>query len=191
MKLEVIKKEVNPLVENAKEIKIKSKYDLVTAADMLSKFNKYSDAVEEEKQKVTKPLNEALKAERGRWKPIEEVLDKAIGIVRGKITDYQTSEVRKLKEKENKIAEKISSGKISLDTGIEKIESLGSIDNQVVAESGMIKFKTVKKFEVVDLVKLPMAYHLADEVGIRKCMVAGVELPGVRYYEEQVPANYR
>jgi hypothetical protein len=61
----------------------------------------------------------------------------------------------------------------------------------VSAASGAIKFVSVRVFEVMDLSLVPLDYHLANEVAIRKAMIAGIELPGVKYETIQRPSNYR
>lgn len=46
-------------------------------------------------------------------------------------------------------------------------------------------FKRVKKSDLNDI----RIEELANETAIRNAMVANLELPGVRYYTEQVPIN--
>ncbi len=64
----IIKKELSPIVEKANSIKIINEKDLLEATEMLSQVNKIKDKITLEKEKVVLPLNEALKAERARWK---------------------------------------------------------------------------------------------------------------------------
>ncbi len=69
------------------------------------------------------------------------------------------------------------------------MENLDKPVDKVNTQSGKISFKEVEKFEVEDISKLPIEYHLADEVAIRNAMKANIHLEGVRYYKEQVPIN--
>lgn len=189
----VIKKEVSPVLKKAQGIEIKNGDDMKVAVELLSNLNKHLDSVTEEKEKVTKPLNEALKAERGRWKPIETELEEAINSVRSKMISYQTEETRRQKQEEAKIEARVGEGKgkLKFETAIKKIDEIEKAEATVSTDSGVVKFKTVKKFEVMDITMVPKEFLLADEVAIRKEMVSGREVKGVRYYEEQVPLNFR
>lgn len=189
----LIERETSNLIENAESIIIENEKQKSDATILLSQTNKMLDRVTFEKEKVTRPLNEALKAERGRWKPIEATLESAILILRKKLGTYQTEQKRIADEKEAKIIDRVGEGKgkFSADTAVRKLDEIEKPSEVVNTNAGTIKFRTDKKFEVTDLAQLPLEYHMANEVSIRVAMKNGVELPGVRYWEEQVPINYR
>lgn len=191
--LAVYEKKVYPLAEEADALEIKSPDDMKTATELLSKLNKQMDAVEEEEDKVLKPLKEAVKAEQSRWKPFKEALKPAIDSLRKRMGAYQTKADEEAAKKKAKIAERIGEGKgkLKIETAIKKSEEVTGPEATVATESGMVKFRTDRKFEVTDLSKLPIEYHLANEVLIRKMMKEGTELPGVRYWDEKVPVNSR
>lgn len=191
--LALIEKEVSPIVSKAKSLAIFDDKTMTGGAELLSTLNLRLDKITEEKERITKPLNEALKAERSRWKPFEIQLDEAIALIRRKMSNYQTEKKRAADEEEARIAARVKEGKGNLkaETAVKKMEEIDRPAGAVTAESGMVKFKTVKVFEVMDLTMLPIEYHLADEVAIRKAMNAGIELPGVKYGTEERPDNYR
>lgn len=189
----LIEKEVSPIVAKAKELEIKDEKSMTGGAEMLSTLNKRLDMITTEKEKVTKPLNEALKAERGRWKPFETILEEAIALLRKKMGSYQTEHKRLADEEEARIAARVKpgTGNLSAATASQKMEEIERPTAVVGAISGVVKFKTVRVFEIIDLSLIPIEYHLADEVAIRKAMNAGIEIPGVKYGTEQRPDNYR
>ena len=189
----LFEQKVSPIFEQAQALEIVDEKGQAEAAELLSHLNKNLDAVTKEKEKVTKPLNEALKAERGRWKPLENFLEEGIAIVRRKMGTYQTEATRKAQEEAAKIAARVGDGKgkLKVETAVRKMDEIETPAQAVVAESGMVKFRTVKKFEVMDVTMLPIEYVLPNEPAIRAAMTKGQELPGVRYYEEQVPVNFR
>ena len=191
--VKVLDKEISPVVKKATSIEIRNPSDMKKATEMLSQINKYADEVEEKKKSVTDPLNAALKAARGLFKPLEEKLEEAIGSIRSSMTSYQTEQRRLEKIEEDKIASRVGEGKgkLKVETAVKKIDEIKKADQNVSAESGSVKFKTVKKFEVMDVTMLPHDYILANETLIRKAMNEGNELPGVRYYTEEVPFNSR
>lgn len=188
-----VEKSYAPIVEKAEALKITDEKSMEEAVELLSKANKGLDLITAEKEKITKPLNEALKAERGRWKPMETVLESAVSILRKGISAYQTEAKRKADEETARLAERVGEGKgkLKAETAIRKMGEIDTPAARVATTSGSLKFRTEKKFEVEDMSKLPLEYHLPDETAIRKAMKEGTELAGVRYYTEEVPINSR
>ena len=186
-----IKKEVSVVVKEAQGIKIKSSDDMTIAVELLSKVNKQLDAVTEEKERITKPLNEALKVEHARWKPIETELETAKTILKKEMTGYQAEQLRLQKIQEEKIEARVEKGTLKFETAARKMGEIEVAPKKVSADSGSVKFKTIKNFQVIDVKKLPVDCLLPDTGMIRKKMNAGIEVDGVRYFEEQQLANFR
>lgn len=191
--LPVIEKEISPIVAQARDLEITDEESKEAATVILSTLNKRNDRITEEKEKITKPLNQALKVERARWKPVETILEEGISIIRTKLTRYQTEAARKAQEEAAKIASRVGEGRghLSAERAVAKIAAIDAPSHTTETDQGAIRFKTVKKFEVMDMTLLPIEFHLADETGIRTAMRNGTELPGVRYFTEQVPDNIR
>lgn len=186
-----IVKEINPIIRKVEGIEIIDKNTMSDGVLLLSQLNKFSDVITKEKEKITKPLNDALREVRGRYKPVELTLDEAILSLKGKISKYQTEAQRKEQEDQQKIADKVASGKLSVDKALTKLENLEEVEEKIQTDAGSVSFRTMKKFEVLDLVKVPIGFHLPNEAKIRKAMMDGIELPGVRYFEEQSVVNKR
>jgi hypothetical protein len=189
----VLEKKVNPLVSRAESFEIKNQRDMEEATKMLSEMNQIGDRIDAEKRKVLDPLNQAIKAERARWKPIETMYENGIQLLRQAMTKWQTEKTRIANEEAAKIAARVGSGKgkLKAETAIAQISEIDRPAATVATEVGAVKFRTVKKYEVVDIKKLPIEFHMPDDVAIKEAMRDGRELPGVRYYEEQVPVNFR
>jgi hypothetical protein len=189
----IIEKEISPALAKAQALEITNEKTITTAAELLSTLNIQLDKITAEKERVTKPLNEALKAERSRWKPIETMLDEAVAIIRKKMTVYQTAQKAEADAEEARIAARVKpgTGNLSVATATLKMEEIERPAATVSSASGAIKFVSVRVFEVMDLSLVPLDYHLANEVAIRKAMIAGIELPGVKYETIQRPSNYR
>lgn len=188
-KLTITSKEITPIEKKISSLVISDQTSLKVATELLSQANSFLDRVIEEKEKVTKPLNEALKAERARFKPLEASLDAIIASIRGKMSIYQTALVKSQKEAEAELAKSLESGDINIEDGIAIIPE--EISKKTETDFGSVQFIEQKKFEVVDLAELPIQYHLANETAIRKAMLAGEELKGVKYWTEMVPRNNR
>lgn len=181
--------QLQPEIESIGNIKIVDEQSLTKATEVLSQANKYAKQLEEDKQKITKPINDALKEIRARYKPLENKLEDIILNIRKSMTSYQTEQMRLQKIEEEKIANRVAKGTLKVETGIRKLEELPQTADKIATQSGKISFKTVKKFEVIDITLIPHKYLIVNETAIRDAMKAGIELPGVKYFEEQVPIN--
>jgi len=179
------------IIEKAQNFIINNENDMKEAVELLSTLNKMKDEITTEKEKVTRPLLDALNAERARWKPQETRLDSVISAIRLGITKFQTALVLKKKEEEEKIAKKLEDGKIKATTAIKKMESLDTVESRVETESGSITFKTVTRFEISNHTIIPREYILLNDTLVREALKGGKKIDGVTYYEEQVPVNKR
>lgn len=181
--------QLQPEIESIGNIKIVDEQSLTKATEVLSQANKYAKQLEEDKQKITKPINDALKEIRARYKPLENKLEDIIFNIRKSMTSYQTEQMRLQKIEEEKIANRVAKGTLKVETGIRKLEELPQTADKIATQSGKISFKTVKKFEVIDITLIPHKYLIVNETAIRDAMKAGIELPGCKYFEEQIPIN--
>lgn len=188
-----ITKQVSVSVQKATELTIKDAESMKEATTLLSSANKVLDSVTKEKEKVTKPLNEALKAERGRWKPIEVQLEEAVSIIRKKMTAYQTVALQQQAQKQENIANRVGEGrgKLTAETAVRQMEAVVSPEETVSTEQGSVQFRTVQKFELEDISKVPLECLILNETMVRDNMRKNIQHAGIRYYEEQVPYNTR
>lgn len=164
---------------------------LTEATERLSQLNKYSDALTKDREAITKPLNESLKAIRAKYKPTETLLEQAITSIRQEMGKYQTKVIQEQKAKEQKIADRITSGNLKLETGLKKIEALPEVITSANTANGAISFRTVKKFRIINVKRIPRDLMIPDEKAIEAQMKAGYAVEGVEYYEEQLPINKR
>lgn len=189
----VIERKLNPIQEQIRDIEVIDEKSERQAAELLSKLNLVGDAMKEKKAKVYDPAWATVVAIRAEWKPKEEMLESAIKLIRRKMNDYRTEAKRIADEAAAKIAARVGEGKgkLKIDTAVRQIDEIDRPTGAVATTVGVVKYKTTPKFEVMDLTLVPIEYHLANEVAIRKAMLADQKLPGVRYFEEQVPLNFR
>lgn len=188
--LEIIK-EVAPIIEKVNTMSITVTDDLVPATELLSRVNKYADALKKDRLSLTSPLEDSLKLIRAKYKPTEEMLKEAVDILKQKMGDFQTEQLRLQREEEQKIADKVESGYIKPETAIEKMGNVEQVDTKVKTGAGSVSFREEKDFTVMDVTMLPAKYLLPNEKEIRIALKAGIELPGCRYFTKQVINNCR
>jgi len=188
--LETIQQEVGSVGRIAV---IKDKDDMLKATETLSKLNVLMDRLVEEKEKITKPLNEALKEVRNKYKPVETVLESEIARIRSVMSVYQTEQVRIQKEEEAKIASRIGEGKgkIKFETATKKMSEIERVDNIVSSDVGTVKFRTDKVLKVVDMNLIPDEYFDLNESKLLKVLKAGVVVAGAVLEDKLIAVNKR
>ena len=193
--LAVIQEEISPIVDTAQKMLITNDDEKAEAAEMLSQLNKAADRVEAEKAKVMRPLLDAQKAERARWKPIETIYEAGITILRRKLGEYQQKQIELKRIADEKIAARVGAGKGKLqpETAIAQMEKNAGPDKKTETDSGVLTFRTDYDFEIIDIDKIPREYLLVDEAKIKKAIKSpeNRNLPGIRVFEIQVPVNKR
>lgn len=190
-----IQKQISPLMDRATNLVVKDEKTMLEAAEILSTINKSLDRITEEKEKVTKPLNQALKVERGRWKPMEDLHETAIAHVRKQMSIYQTKATEVADKEAAKIAARVGEGpgKLKPETAVRKMSEIDAPSKSVSTAAGNVRFKKVQNFEITSVADLPDDYKTVtpNTAAIRKAMFAGIQVAGVRYFTEQVPDNIR
>ena len=161
------------------------------AVELLSSLNRIKDDITEQKELVTRPLLDALNAERAKWKPKELKLEAVITKIRTALTSYQTELVRKQRDEQEAIAKKLEDGKIKPETAIKRMQGVEDVQNTVESATGKITFKTVTTFTVTDWKSVPEEFLVLNETKVREYLKDGKKVPGLEYKDEQVPVNYR
>ena len=189
---QALEKDITPYVTKAQKlVVIESPKDMEKASEMRTQLKTYAKEVKNRKETVTKPAYAAYKAAMALFAPIEDRIEETLNVINKAMISYQTEQKKLADIEEAKIAARVGEGKgkFKFDTAVRKMDAIEKPADKVATKSGGTQFITVKKFEVEDVSKLPVEYILPDEVKIRASMKAGIELPGVRYFTEEVPRN--
>ena len=186
-----IDKESDVVLQHVQSIEVTTDDGLKHAVDELTNIKGISKRIQEEKEKLTKPAMEIVKWARLRFKPAEDSLEQAERVVKVKILGYNAKKAELARIEEAKIAKKVEQGKLKMETAIEKMGNVNRAETKTTGTIGQIVTRKVKKFEIMDSNLLPREYLVPDEVKIRKAVLAGITVPGVRVYEEEQLANTR
>lgn len=191
--VQVIEKKLSPIIAAAEKLEVTDEKSENDATLMLSQLNAVGDAMAEKKAKVYDPAWATVVAIRAEWKPKETILETAIKMIRRKMIAYRTAAQELIDTKEAHIAARVKEGKgnLSAESAVKQMENIEKPTDVVTTGAGIVKYKPVKCFEVMDVTLVPIEYHLIDEVAIRKAMNEGKEVAGVRYFIEQRPVNTR
>lgn len=174
-KLSIVKKEqprpaVLDRVALLSEIKDNSAYGI--ASKLLSEVKDAQRKVEAEKARVVAPLNEALKAERSRWKPIESALEVAESRIKGQMIEFINEQERKKK-------------KIEADQRITKSSTLSKkVEEVAVNKVEEVQVRKIKVLEIFEESLVPIKYREINEQMVRAALNSGQEVPGCRMVEQ-------
>lgn len=188
-----LKKKIATIADQVEGMKIDSVDSLKEAVTILSTLNKFGDAVKEKKELLTKPLNEALKNARKMFSPLEEVYEGAIEMLRSKMGEWQTKQVKMRQEAELAIAERVKEGRgnLTVETAVKKIEALDVVDKEVATVEGLVQFREKKVLKIIDVDLIPREYLVVDEKKLLDDLKNGKIVAGAELDTIQVPANYR
>ena len=185
-----LKAQVSKVVSSAEMVVIKTQEDMAQAVDILGQIKTIGKKITEQKEKITKPLAEALKNARLLFKPLEEQWEEAEKTIKYKMVKYQTLTEAKAAEKIEKIEEKIESGEISFEQGIKKIDGLEP-EQSIATEDFSLKFREDKKMVITDASLVPDEFWIIDEVKLRRDVLSGKEVPGTKIEIIKTPVSGR
>jgi hypothetical protein len=188
-----IETEISPIVANTANLTINSEEDKAQASQILSSLTVYLDRLTADRELITKPINESLKAIRAKYKPLETLLDTAISDIRLKLSKYQTAVVAKQRQEEEKIASRVQEGKgyLKAETAMAKIASMDKPSTKLATDEGQISFRTDRVLDITDVSLIPDKYYVLDESTLLKDLKAGIIITGVTLKEIQTVITKR
>src|SRR3990167_3021367 len=145
-------KSIKLLIE---ELIINSSESMSEAVVFLSQCNKYLDTLVADREKLTKPINESLKAIRDKYRPADTMINEAIISIRSKMSSFQTKQIQIQKEKEAKIAASLEKGTINIEKAMAKIEAISVPDKEVATEQGSVQFRESQGLKITDELAIP------------------------------------
>ena len=194
--LAVVKGQVSKLENQAMQVTITTPEENESAMNLKAKLKEMGKDITDRKEKITKPLNAALKSTRELFAPLEKQLDTAEGIIGKKLLAYKQAMDAKAREDEAKVAKKVEEGKMKLETAEKKLDKIEEtkVDKTTRTDHGTVQFRKIKKVrfaptaaltgeQIVDLAR--SGYFVWDEVKARKDALAGVAIEGATVYEEE------
>lgn len=147
--------------------KITTITQLEEAQALRTELKKQLKAVTDEKDKVARPLLDAIAAERARFAPTIAKYEEAIKKISDILSQYQTEQLKIQKQKEEKI---LSDGRLKTETVITRLAEVEQKDTK-----GFRKHQVLK---VTDLQLIPKEYFDLNESRLLADLKAGKEVKG-------------
>lgn len=168
------------LADNSR-IKVNSQPTLDQAKTSLTQVKEIKKIVQEKKDSVVKPLNEALKNTRALFKPIEDKVDVIETYLKGEVLRYNTKLLQEQRKREEEAQAKIEAGA----TFEEATKSVERIEKKIDA----IPTRKIKKLKIIDASKIERQFLIPDEQAIKEALLAGIKVSGCELVEEEIIVN--
>lgn len=160
--------------------KIITKEQLADASALRSTFKAELAKITTEKDKVARPLLDAIAAERARFAPTIKKYEALIDTISKMMTVYQTEQM-KLQER---VTAKVESGYIKPETAIKKLA-----DIEVGERVGDTTFRKNRVLKVIDITKIPQKYFVLNDKMLLDDLKSGIEVPGAAVDIELIPVG--
>lgn len=184
--LAVIKGQVSKLENQANELTITTPEENVLATELKAKLKETGNTIKARKEAITKPLNTALKSARELFAPLEAQFSTAESIVGRKLLAYKHEVEEAARIKEAQIAARVEKGTMKVETAERKMDEVERVDKTTKTAHGQVQFRKIKKVRVNNDSEVPKQYWIIDMVAVRKDALAGIVIPGVEVYEEEI-----
>lgn len=164
---------------------VTSKADYDLALEEGKRIKTILESVTSRREEITKPMNEALKSTRALFKPIETQLESSLLTIRRKMTDWFSEEKRREEAEQAKLANRVEKGTMKPETAVKKAAEIQAPESHTKTETAAATMRTVIKYRVVDITKIPHQFLEPNMVAIKAEFRAGRPVAGVESYEEQ------
>lgn len=186
-----VKRQVTTVSNKAGDLLVDSQESLAQATDVLSQIKTAAKGVKAQKELITKPLNESLKAARDLFRPLEDDLATAERCIKDKMLDYTNEVEAKAAAEAAKLEARVEKGTMRTDTAMRKMDELETVGSQVQGSKGSVQFRIVRNVKIVDPTKIPLKYLTNEKVldairaAVRTDVLNGTKVEGVEIVEEK------
>jgi len=179
--IQVLEKQVSPLVKEADSYKIDSVEAVDEASMFLKKVRDTERSIEAKRLEFTAPLNQSMRAINATFKKLKEPLEQARKLLTNRVLTWKIAERERL-EKEEARRRKIQEAHEAKGHEVKAPVVLDRPDNKI----GNTQTRKVWTFEVVDFTKVPNEYKELNTVKVNSVIRAGVrDIKGLRIYQEE------
>ena len=178
--IKIAEEKAMTLADNSR-IKVNSQPTLDQAKSSLTQVKEIKKIVQEKKDSVVKPLNEALKNTRALFKPIEDKVDVIETYLKGEVLRYNTKLLQEQRKREEEAQSKIEAGA----TFKEATKLVANTEKKIDA----IPTRKIKRLKIVDASKIERQFLVPDEQAIKEALLAGIKVSGCELVEEEIIVN--
>lgn len=178
--IKIAEEKAMTLADNSR-IKVNSQPTLDQAKISLAQVKEIKKIIQEKKDSVVKPLNEALKNTRALFKTIEDKVDIIETYLKSEVLRYNTKLLQEQRKREEEAQAKIEAGA----TFEEATKSVERIEKKIDA----IPTRKIKRLKIIDASKIERQFLVPDEQAIKEALLAGIKVSGCELVEEEIIVN--
>ncbi len=188
--LAIVKEKADSMDAMLETFQVTDDKSLEVVADKIKQVKVLKKFVEQEKDKFVAPAKAIIAEAKEKYDPYIKKCDNAEIVLKQRAKTYMLEQEASRKKDEEKIAAKVESGYIKLETAVAKMEQLPEISKTVRTDTGSglrMSKRRVAKITNPDLV--PDEYWVIDEVRVRREALqrdkeGAEQIPGVTIEEE-------
>jgi hypothetical protein len=187
VELQNIESQISPVIEKAESYVVNTIADVDNASSFLKEIKDMEKTVENKRLTFTKPLNESLKNINDTFKNMREPLEKARGLLTGKILTWKRAEAERV------AAEQAAYRKIQeAEAELRRLQDKPEIIEEPITVAPVVNkignMQTVKRwtFDVEDFSKVPDEYKIIENISVRNAIRNGIrDIPGLNIFQEE------
>lgn len=165
-----------PVITKANDFKVVTKTDYEHGRDILKTLSDAAKKAKEQKDKVLKPLLEAVNARREEWRPIEDKLKSCIDSVKDQMAGFLKLEEQREQKERQKI---LSDGRLKSEVTISN--KLAAIESAPTGGS-----RKILVLKITSPALIPREYLDINETRLRADLKEGKIIPGAELVREQI-----
>ena len=178
--IKIAEEKAMTLADNSR-IKVNSQPTLDQAKISLTQVKEIKKIIQDKKDSVVKPLNEALKNTRALFKPIEDKVDVIETCLKGEVLRYNTKLLQEQRKREEEAQAKIEAGAT--------FEEATKLVAKTEAKIDKIPTRKIKRLKIIDASKIERQFLIPDEQAIKEALIAGIKVSGCELVEEEIIVN--
>lgn len=204
-RVEPVANEVNSLTTRVASFEVASAESYESGAELLKTIKSLSKQVDDQRKKITQPLDQAKKQVMDLFRPFTDSLGSAESSLKRRMIAWKSEQDRIAREAERKAEEKARRERERLEAEAAKAEEKGRsgradilrdraastvaapvIRSEAPKVTG-IATRKVWRFRIVDAAKVPDQYKVIDEKkigGVVRALKGDTSIPGVEVWEE-------
>jgi len=176
-----IKDKLQSIVSTAQSMEVTNQDAFLKMTGLYTDSKDWEKRIEFIRKQANQPDQDRINTRNDKAKEVTAPLKQIQSIAKQKCDGYQQL-LEKLKQEEEKRIEDASDL-----LGLDEVPMVMPLDKSVRGDGALMFTRTVRKFRIVDVTKVPLKYLQVNEEMVAMEIKLGVsDIPGIEVYEEKV-----
>lgn len=184
--LPVIRQETERLSHQITNLVVVDDETLAEASDRIRLVKDLHRKVKAEKEIFAAPAKEIISAAKAKYDPLLETLEGFEKVLKETSQAFLVKRHKAEQEAQAKIAARVERGTLKVETAIKKLDELPQDQHKVRTDKSMLRLQFKKDIEITNTDDIPTKYWMIDMVQLRKDVLGGTQVTGVKIIEVPV-----